>query len=141
MKNKLKRTIALIGMFVTVFMLGFTARQFYPNLTGNVILGAKEEIEEIIPIEEKVVILNHSMKVNSYGNLAVSGLIENIGNEKLNYVEVKVKFYDFERNILETTSKSISELEIKEKWRFEIPYPNTDLWRVVGYDIKLGEVV
>lgn len=137
MKNKVKKTIALIGMFVTVFMLGFAARQFYPNLTGNVVLNE----ENIIPVEEKAAILNHSMNVNSYGNLAVSGIIENIANEKLNYVEVKVRFYDFEHNVLESTQKSISELDINEKWRFEIPYPNTDLWRVVNYEIKLGEVV
>ena len=139
MRNKLKGTLAIIGMLVTVFMLGFAVRQFYPSLTGNVILGNGNNTE-IVPAEEKAVILNHSMKVNSYGNLAVSGLVENIANEELSYVEIKLKFYDFEHNVLETTSKSITNLEAGEKWRFEAVYPNTDIWKVVNYDIRLGEV-
>ena len=140
MRNKLNGTLAILGLIVTMFILGFAVRQFYPNLTGNVILGNGENTE-VIPVEQKAVILNNSMKVNSYGNLAVSGLVENIANGELSYVEIKLKFYDFEHNVLETTSKSITNLEAGEKWRFEVVYPNTDIWKVVNYDIKLGEVV
>jgi len=140
MESRLKEIIIFVSFLFVIILLGTAFKSFYPSLTGNVVLGNNVNNEEVTSAEEKVLISKDEMKVNYYGNLAVFGIIENIADTKLNYVEIQAKFYDFEHNILESRSKSISDLEVGEKWRFEVVYPNADLWRVVSYEIKLGEV-
>jgi hypothetical protein len=100
-------------------------------LTGNVILNDSEG---------EVTLLNSWKEYDSEGYLKIIGIVENSKEEKLSYVEVKIKFYDEENNIIKTTSENINELDAGERWKFESIYPNFDSSKVKDYEIKVGEV-
>ena len=132
MDSGLKEIIIFVSFLSVLIIVGTCVKSLYLNPTGNVIST---------PIElEQVKILNHSMENNTYDNLVVSGIVENIANKDLGYVEIKIKFYDNEGNVLRTTSESITDLKNSEKWRFESIYPSFDTSNVADYEISVGEV-
>lgn len=135
METRVKEILVFVGFLFLVIIAGTLFRNIAPKLTGEVVFDS-----ELNQSQEKAEILSHEMAVNPNGYLAVSGIVENKVDSELNYVEVKVKFYNNEGNVLETTSESIFNLEKGERWKFESVYPKFDISKVSKYEVKLGEV-
>ena len=136
MESRLKEIIIFVCVLFGLLILGTTLNSLYINPTGNVISNQVNPEKNIAQIK----ILSHEMGNDSYENLIVSGIAENIANKNLSYVEIKIKFYDKEGNVLKTTSESINDLKDKEKWKFESIYPSFDTSKVASYEISIGEV-
>jgi hypothetical protein len=135
MDSGLKEIIIFVCVLFGLIIIGTIFNSLYLNPTGNVISN-QANFEKI----EQINVLSHEMGNDTYGNLVVSGIVENIANKNLSYVEIKIKFYDKEGNVLKTTSESISDLKDKEKWKFESVYPSFDSSKVASYEIRIGEV-
>ena len=49
---------------------------------------------------EDLVILDHGMEWGEYGNLYIAGTAKNVGEKRLSYGSVEVKFYDADGNLI-----------------------------------------
>jgi lipopolysaccharide export LptBFGC system permease protein LptF len=136
MESRLKEIIIFVCVLFGLIILGTIFNSLYLNPTGNVISNQVNPEKNT----EQIHILNHEMGNDTYGNLFVSGIVGNDADKNLSYVEIKVKFYDKEGNVLKTTSESINDLKDKEKWKFESIYPSFDTSNVASYEISVGEV-
>lgn len=132
MDSGLKEILIFVFILFGLIVFGTVLKSLYLNPTGAVISNQTDS--------EKIIILNHEMKNDSYDNLVVSGIAENTVGRDLRYVEIKVRFYDSEGNVLKTTSESINDLRIGEKWKFESIYPSFDTRNVDNYELVVGEV-
>ncbi len=135
MKSELKTTLMIACLFVTFAIFGTVFNLSNGvGLTGNVISNPKSsEIREIS-------ILESQLGYDNRGDLAVSGVIQNIAGKELSYVEIKIKFYDKDNLLLETSSESINDLGIDEKWKFSSVYPKFNVEEVKSYEVSVGEI-
>ena len=62
------------------------------------------------PATEKLQILSHSMSTGQFGNLIIKGTAENVSSATLSYAEVKVKFYDADGALIDTSLDNINDL-------------------------------
>jgi hypothetical protein len=134
MNSELKTTLMIACVFITFAIFGTILNLTNKvGLTGNVVSDSQtEKLEEVI-------ILNHQLGYDSRGNLAVSGTIQNNAKKQLGYLEIKIKFYDKDKALLETSSESINDLASGEKWKFSSIYPGFNIEEVASYDIVIGE--
>lgn len=134
MRSELKTTLMIACVFVTLAILGTIFNISVKSaLTGNV---AKESGQ----IEVPVVLLSHDLRYNERGDLGVEGTLKNTADKTLGYVEIKIKFYDENRFLLESNSESISDLKSGEIWKFSSVYPGLNVKEVASYEIGVGEV-
>jgi hypothetical protein len=134
MKSELKTTLMVACLFVTLAILGSVFNLSWKStLTGNVVQNQEEQ-------SGQVVLLNHNMNYDNRGDLRVSGTLQNVAEKSLGYVEVKIKFYDKDRLLLESVSESIIDLNAGEIWKFSSAYPGFDFEEVDSYEINIGEV-
>jgi len=133
MKSELKTTLMVACLFVTIAILGTVFNlSMKSGITGNVV--SNEEIPQ-----EPVVILSHELGYDNRGDLGVFGTLQNNAGKSLGYVEVKIKFYDKDKVLLDTSSESVSDLGIDEKWKFFSVYPKLNVEEVNSYEINVGE--
>lgn len=93
------------------------------------------------PAESKnLEILDHHMETGEFGNLIISGTAKNIGSSSLSYAEVRVKFYDKEGAVLDTSLDNINDLGPGETWNFKVMYFGMDTENVDSYKIAVGSV-
>ncbi len=134
MRSELKTTLMVACLFVTLAILGTIFNfSFKSALTGNVVQDGSE-------IKTQVELLSHKLSYDERGDLGVTGTLRNNGDKILSYVEVKIRFYDENKFLLESTSESISELKPNEIWKFSGIYPGFNVKEVISYEISVGEV-
>lgn len=93
------------------------------------------------PTESKnLEILDHHMETGEFGNLIISGTAKNIGSSSLSYAEVRVKFYDKEGAVLDTSLDNINDLGPGETWNFKVMYFGMDTEKIDSYKIAVGSV-
>ena len=93
------------------------------------------------PIESKnLEILDHRMETGEFGNLIIEGTAKNSGSASLSYAEVRVKFYDKEGTLLDTSLDNINDLGPGEMWNFKAMYLGTDAKDIDSYKIAVGSV-
>jgi hypothetical protein len=131
-KFKIERILIIVGIILVIGVLGIVFRDSIASfLTGNAVANVDVE---------KAIIISHQMFINENSDLIVSGIVKNTAGKELEYIEVLVKFYDAERNVLRTTTESISNLGKDERWKFESIYPSFDTSKVADYNVRLGEI-
>ena len=89
--------------------------------------------------EEKgqLVILKHHSYKDKYTNwLTVEGTAKNVGNKRLSYAEVVVKFYDAQGNLVGDWIDNTNNLEPGETWRFKVSSLDDN---AVSYKIYVGD--
>jgi len=93
--------------------------------------------QEAAPVTKKLEILSHSMSGGrgEYVTPVVSGTAQNVSSSTIN-AYVYVKFYDAERNLLDTSGDSITSLGAGEIWSFKASYIGIDRDKVYSYKIK-----
>jgi hypothetical protein len=134
MRSELKTTLMVACLFVTLAILGTIFNfSFKSTLTGNV-------IQDNLVIKEQVELLSHNLGYDERGDLRVTGTLKNNDDKTLNYVEIKIRFYDENKFLLKSTSESISELKPNEIWKFSSVYPAFNVKEVISYEISVGEI-
>ena len=69
----------------------------------------------------------------------VEGTVENTGDESIDYVEVRVEFYDDEGVRIEDGIDNTEDLDGGEQWRFDVVYLGDDPEAVEDYDIEVSD--
>ena len=87
---------------------------------------------------EELKILNHNLEYSEYGNLMVVGTAENVASKQLSYAEIKVKFYDKDNALIDTSLDNINDLDVGEKWKFKVIYLGMDTYNIDTYEIAVG---
>ena len=124
----MKRIIGFIAIALMAMLV--------PNLVGCV--ETQYEPEGSTPATETLQILSHSMTTNEFGNIVVQGTAENISSSNLSYAEVRVKFYDANGVLLDTSLDNINDLGPGQTWSFEVMYFGLDTENVKSYEIGVG---
>lgn len=88
--------------------------------------------------DEKLDIISDEWYREDY-SAGVRGTAKNVSGENLSYISIKVKFYDGNEALIESSLDNINDLGPGEKWRFDVVYPNTDAEKVSAYKIGVGE--
>ena len=120
--------IAVVAIVVVAMFSGCVEEPKYEEGAGT-------------PTESKnLEILDHHMETGEFGNLIIKGTAKNIGSSSLSYAEVRVKFYDKEGTLLDTSLDNINDLGPGETWNFKVMYLGTDTENVDSYKIAVGSV-
>jgi len=88
--------------------------------------------------EGRLEILSHQLtwEGNEYFRTAyVRGIAKNVGDARLDYAEVDVRFYDSQGNLLETGLDNILDLDPGMTWSFEVMGWDEN---IADYDIGVG---
>lgn len=95
-------------------------------------------------VEEVVDILEHEMLRENEGEISesvsVEGRAENTSDDRLSYVEIRVRFYDANGDLLDSGIDNINDFDSGQVWRFEVSYLGfgDDAAEVDSYDIGVG---
>lgn len=81
-------------------------------------------------------VLKHEMIKDAAGTAVVKVTVKNTSRAVAELAEVKVNFYDAEKNIIDSSSDSVMNLRPDETWDFEIACRGERCGEVSSYDIK-----
>ena len=82
-------------------------------------------------------ILSHEIEYGSYGSIYVVGSAKNIGDERISWGSVEVKFYDYDGNLVGNGGDIVRDLDPGETWKFKAMYYDSD-GAVDSYKIGVG---
>lgn len=81
-------------------------------------------------------ILSHSMTIDEWGWPTVEGIARNDGNNRFDYAEIDVRFYNSDGHLIESSFTNILDLDPGQTWAFEVMGLTKD---AVSYDIGVGD--
>jgi len=84
-------------------------------------------------------IVSHQLNEEDAGGYNVTGTAK--AAKTLSYAEVKVKFYDKNGALIETSLDSINNLEAGKTWNFKVTGPLDDSVRIEDYKISVWTCV
>lgn len=84
------------------------------------LIGAVACLEEEGKYAPELQIVSHSMSYDEYGGAIVEGIAKNAGGSEVGELEVRVKFYDAEGNLIRTYSDYIEHVGAGETCRFKV---------------------
>lgn len=138
MKKSEQQILILVALFVGVGLVsGCATETDYQQETS---VGDEEQRETGSSTSQKVKILNYEDEVGEFGNMQVVGTAKNVADQRLNYVEIKVKFYNKDKVLLESFMDNTNDLSPGEKWRFKVMYPGMNAEEVEYYKVGVGSV-
>ncbi len=82
-------------------------------------------------------ILSHEIEYGSYGSIYVVGSAKNIGDKRISWGSVEVKFYDYDGNLVGNGGDIVRDLNPGETWKFKVMYYDSD-GAVDSYKIGVG---
>ena len=86
----------------------------------------------VTPAEISVV--KKELTKDSAGQTVLIVTVKNSGRVEADFAEVSVKFYDSQKNLIDSNRDSVLSLHPGETWEFTIPC-NSDISRVASYEI------
>ncbi|MFO8114543.1 MAG: FxLYD domain-containing protein [Halorubrum sp.] len=57
-------------------------------------------------------------------SVAVEGVIERTSDEEITYLEVRVRFFDADDELLDTTIEQVSDIDDGDRWEFSVMFPD-----------------
>jgi hypothetical protein len=112
--------IALVGMALITFLTSFCS---CINTTG---VAQKAELA----------ILKKELTKNEAGNTVVLVTIKNIGSVNAELAEVRVTFYDAQRDIIDSSRDSILNLKPDKTWEFTLSCSGERCSQIKSYDVE-----
>ncbi|SDK07797.1 FxLYD domain-containing protein [Methanoculleus thermophilus] len=82
-------------------------------------------------------IVSHELEYGSYGSIYVVGSAKNIGDERISWGSIDVKFYDHDGNLVGNGADFVQDLDPGETWKFKVTYYDSD-GAVDSYKIGVG---
>jgi len=142
MKEKPKKIVIVLCFFIVIGIFG-TIFNIYLRTNNSTSTGAAVNNKINIPNEKpnipNIELIESHLEKNSLSGLIVYGFIKNNLKENLSYLEVRVKFYDSNRNLLDTETDSINFINSNESWKFMVNYPRLDFNEINNYSIEIGQ--
>lgn len=81
-------------------------------------------------------IVSHGMTGGDSGKVEVQVMVKNVGSSTIGVAQVKVNFYDFQGNLISSSSDTVMNLRASENWSFEIACPGAGFNQVKNYEIE-----
>jgi hypothetical protein len=88
------------------------------------------------PRVELAVLKQELVTDNVTGNVAVLVTVKNISNVKADLAEVKVRFYDSKKNLLDSERDSIINLKANETWDFTLTCQSDRCGEIKSYELE-----
>lgn len=120
--------IVAICVICTALMAGCIESPEYGS--GNTISGS-----------EGLIILEHYPVAGEFGMLTIEGIAENTRETSLIYAEVRVKFYDENGAVIDTSLDNINDIGPGEKWNFKVMYFGTNAEKIDNYKVAIGTTI
>ncbi len=114
--------IALIGLIF--LMLLITSASCIQTIGG---VAPKAELA----------ILKKELTKNEAGNTVVLVTIKNVGSVTAEFAEVRVKFYDAQKNLIDSSRDSILNLKPDKTWEFTLSCSGERCSQIKSYDIEV----
>lgn len=57
-------------------------------------------------------------------SVAVEGVVERTSDEEITYLEVRVRFFDADDELLDTTIEQVSDIDDGDRWEFSVMFPD-----------------
>ena len=113
--------IALVGMILITLLTSFCS---CINTTG---VAQKAELA----------ILKKELTKDQAGNTVVLVTIKNVGSVNAELAEVRVTFYDAQKNIIDSSRDSILNLKAGETWEFTLSCSGERCSQIKSYDVEV----
>jgi len=81
-------------------------------------------------------VLKKELKTDAAGKVTLAITIKNTGRVNAELAEVKVSFYDAQKNLIDSARDSVMNLKPDETWDFIIPCDGDDCGKIASYDIE-----
>jgi hypothetical protein len=81
-------------------------------------------------------VTNKQLKTDAAGKVTLAVTIKNTGRVNAELAEVKVSFYDAQKNLIDSARDSVMNLKPGETWDFIIPCTGDNCSRIASYDIE-----
>lgn len=141
--------LAMAGLSIATALAGCGASDDTDFEDGNVGDGDDavddgDDSGDEATVEDDVEILEHELIREDEGSMAetvsVEGRAENTSDETFSYVEIRVRFYNEDGDLIESFLDNINDFESGQTWAFSVQYPGIgeDAAEVADYDIAVG---
>jgi len=81
-------------------------------------------------------VINKVLKTDEAGKVTLAVTIKNTGRVNAELAEVKVSFYDAQKNLIDSATDSVMNLKPNETWDFIIPCAGDSCGAIKSYDIE-----
>jgi uncharacterized membrane protein len=81
-------------------------------------------------------VTNKVLKTDAAGKVTLAVTIKNTGRVNAELAEVKVTFYDAQKNVIDSATDSVMNLKPNETWDFTIPCTGDNCSKIASYDIE-----
>ena len=81
-------------------------------------------------------VLKKELKTDAAGKVTLAITIKNTGRVNAELAEVKVSFYDAQKNLIDSARDSVMNLKPDETWDFIIPCTGDNCGKIASYDIE-----
>lgn len=88
---------------------------------------------------ERLKILSHDLEYSDFGTTYVVGKAKNVGDSRISWGSVEVKFYDSDEALIGNSLDTVHDLDPGETWKFKAMYFDID-GAVESYKIGVGTV-
>ena len=88
------------------------------------------------PPAGELAVLKHSLTKGDSGSVEVQVTVKNVGASTIELAQVKVNFYDAQRNLIDSSSDGVMNLKPGQSWDFEIVCPGVGCDQVKSYEIE-----
>ncbi|MGD1120207.1 MAG: FxLYD domain-containing protein [Dehalococcoidales bacterium] len=84
----------------------------------------------------ELAVLKKELKTDAAGKVTLAVTVKNISNVNAELAEVKVNFYDAQKNLIDSERDSVLNLKPGESWDFTIPCNGDNCGKIASYEIE-----
>lgn len=88
------------------------------------------------PVRATLTVITKELKTDATGNVTLAITVKNTGRVNAELAEVKVNFYDAQKNLIDSASDSVLNLKPDETWDFIIPCTGDNCGKIASYDVE-----
>jgi hypothetical protein len=84
----------------------------------------------------ELIVINKHLSTGASGNVTLAVTVKNTGRVIAELAEVKVSFYDAQKNLIDSEQDSVINLKPNETWDFIIPCTGDNCGKIASYEIE-----
>jgi hypothetical protein len=87
-------------------------------------------------VRATLTVTKKELKTDAAGNVTLAVTIKNTGRVNAELAEVKVNFFDAQKNLIDSSKDSVINLKPDETWDFIIPCTGDNCGKIASYEIE-----
>lgn len=84
----------------------------------------------------ELAVLKKELKTDAAGKVTLAVTVKNTSRVNAELAEVKVRFYDAQKNLIDSSRDSVLNLGADETWDFNIPCAGENCGKIASYEIE-----